>query len=281
MAAVFKDCDCVVTARRCIVYACDIEGDGVGTLVKIYTAVCRAAVILYLEGEAGITGTVGICHRRKDQIPQVGQRYNIARRYRSSVQGKSPCSRHGGDLDSNQAVGSAVIRIGKAKVGGGKGVTAVFKDRDGLVRSRRSIVDRSDAHGQRVGAGTVVSAVIYLVPDGCVVRAVGVGCTSVAQFAGSDIGSGYLLVPRYINPVRAVVVLKLASTLQCGDLHSGDRRVFYVAIGAEISQRQYRRRVFEHRYGVVRRCRRIINRSHRSAQRYRPGRPVLGAADQT
>ena len=158
--------------RRSVVHRCDVEGDGVGTLVKIDTAVGRAAVILDLEGEAGVSRTVGVGRRRKDQISQVGQRHNISRRYRGTAQSKSPRSRHSGDLDSSQTVGRAVIRIGKAEVGDGKGVTAVFKDRDGIVSSRRSIVDRSDAHRQRVGAGAVSRTVRYLVPDGGIVSTI-------------------------------------------------------------------------------------------------------------
>ena len=51
-----------------IIDRCDIEGDGVGCLVRVLPAVGSAAIVLHLEGEAGVIVPIGIGNRGENQL---------------------------------------------------------------------------------------------------------------------------------------------------------------------------------------------------------------------
>ncbi len=53
-----------------------------------------------------------------------------------------------------QAVGRAVVRVGKAKVGTAKGVAGVFQGDDGFVGASRCIIHRGHAQGHGGGVAT-------------------------------------------------------------------------------------------------------------------------------
>ena len=54
----------------------DVDGDRVRRRIEIDAAIGRAAVVLHLEGEAGVAGAVGVGRRREHQLAgrDVGQR---------------------------------------------------------------------------------------------------------------------------------------------------------------------------------------------------------------
>ena len=104
-----------------IVHRRDVDGQRIGALIEIDPAVGSAAIVTYLEGEVGVTGTVGIGHRRKFELTgiQVGLADKISGTDRTKVIGvaESAEPRQGCDLHGQQGIGRGVVSgIGKAKV---------------------------------------------------------------------------------------------------------------------------------------------------------------------
>ena len=77
-----------ICARRGVVDRGDVDRDRVGRRVEIDAAVGRAAVVLHLEGEAGIARAIGIGSRRELQQAgsDVGHGDELARRDRHVVE---------------------------------------------------------------------------------------------------------------------------------------------------------------------------------------------------
>ena len=66
----------LVGARRRVVDRRDVDRHRVRRRIEIDAAVGRAAVVLHLEGEAGVAAAVGVGRRREHQLAgrDVGQR---------------------------------------------------------------------------------------------------------------------------------------------------------------------------------------------------------------
>ena len=267
---VFKHRHRVVGRHRRVVDRRDVNRDGVGRLVKVDTAVGRAAVIFHLEGEVRVARAVGVAHRCIDHFAgyDVCDGNEVTSRHCCAVQTQRASCCHRSDLDLIQQVRRTVAAIAKAEVCCRQRVRRVFIRGDGLVGARRRIIHRGDAQRQSVCAGAIGRPVIDLESDRRVIRTVGVGAARVAEFAVSDIGRTDGLVQRHVRPVCAVAaVLQFAQALQRRDLHARNRRGFDVAVGSEVRQRQHGGRVFEYRCRVIGRHRRIVHRGDGDVER--------------
>ena len=60
--------DGFVSARGSVVYGSDVEGDGVGGLIGVLSAIGGAAVIGDLEVDGGVVVAIGVCCRSEDEI---------------------------------------------------------------------------------------------------------------------------------------------------------------------------------------------------------------------
>ena len=99
----------VLSHRRRIVHRRDVDRDGVGGGIKIDAAIGRAAIVLHLEGEAGIASAVGIGRRRELQQPAINVRntHRLPRRHRNVVVGQRARPRQRRDLHRQQRIGRA------------------------------------------------------------------------------------------------------------------------------------------------------------------------------
>ena len=160
---VFERGDGLVGARRRIVDRGHVHGHRVGRGIEIDAAVGRAAVVLHLEGEAGVARAVGVGRRRELQVARrdVGHRHELAGGDRDAGQ-RQACPRPGSVviLTAVSALAGLSLGIGEAEVGRGEGVGRVFERGDRVVRARRRIVDRGDVHGHRVGRGIEIDAAV-------------------------------------------------------------------------------------------------------------------------
>ena len=90
---------------------------------RIDAAVGGAAVVLHLEGEAGVGGAVGVGGRGEDQVAAASLTSDhVAGVDGDAVEGQGAGRRQGGDDHAQEAVGGIVDRIGEAEVGGREGV---------------------------------------------------------------------------------------------------------------------------------------------------------------
>ena len=90
----------------------DVDRHRLGRRVEIDAAVGRAAVVLHLEGEAGVGRAVGVGGRREHEQParDVGDRDELPGRHRHAVVGQRAGGRQRRDLDGQEVVGRAVVR---------------------------------------------------------------------------------------------------------------------------------------------------------------------------
>ena len=168
----------------------------VGRLVEVDAAAGRAAVVLHLEGEAGVAGAVGVGRRGELQQAggDVGHGHALSGRHRHAVELQRARAGQRRDLDRQQVVGRAVVRVGEAEVGCGEGVRGVLQRVHRRVSSRRSVVDGGDVDRDGVGRLVEIDAavgraavVLHLEGEAGVARAVGVGRRGEFQQTGSDV----------------------------------------------------------------------------------------------
>src|SRR5207249_988617 len=121
-----------------------------------------AAVVLHLEGQAGIAVAVGIRRRREHQLVggDVGHGDEVAGGDGAAVERQAAGARQRGDLDLEEVVGRAVVRIGEAKVRRIKGIGGVLQRGDAAVGAGGRVVHTGDVDGERVGGGVEVDAAI-------------------------------------------------------------------------------------------------------------------------
>ena len=149
---VFQHGHAVIARHRCIVDSGYIKANGVRRLVKVDATVGRATIVFHLEGEVCIASAIGVARRGIDQLAasDVGHTHKRAGRHRRTIQRQRARCRYCGDLDPVQAV-TRVVRVAEAEVRRRQNVGAVFRCRDGLVRTGRRIVHRCDRNRYRVG----------------------------------------------------------------------------------------------------------------------------------
>ncbi len=106
-----------------------------GDRIEIHAAVGRAAVVLHLEGEAGVARAVGIRGRRELQHAgrDVGHRNELPGGHGHAVIGERAGRRQRRDLHGQQVVGRRVVGVAEAEVGGRERVGRVFQRGDRLV----------------------------------------------------------------------------------------------------------------------------------------------------
>ena len=191
----------VVRAHRRIVDRSHIHRQRARRRIHVDPAVGSAAVVLHLEGECCIAGTVAVRRRRKFEIPpgNIRHRDELPGSDRDSGERERACDGNCRDLDRHQRVSACgrrrIGRVGEAEVRRGERVGRVFECRHHMVRADRRIVDRRDIDPHRARGRIQVDAavggaaiVLYLEREGCVGHAVGVRRRVERQVAGIDVG---------------------------------------------------------------------------------------------
>ena len=85
----------------------------------------------------------------------IGKADNLARcdsprHTRTRAEGQNTNGWQCRDPHIGKAIGRAVVRVGKAEIGGGKCINVIFQHRQRIIRTRRGIVDRRDVDGHDI-----------------------------------------------------------------------------------------------------------------------------------
>ncbi len=166
----FADRQAGAVEHRRIVDRSDIDGDGIRGRIEIDPAVSRAAIVLHLECETGVTGAEGIGGRGKTQQACVDIRDAdfLARRHGDTVQAQAAGAGQRRDPHRKKRIRRAVARVAETEVRRREDVGRVFWRRHRIVRARRCGVDfmHRDADGFAVGCSAVADDDVKAV-DAC------------------------------------------------------------------------------------------------------------------
>ncbi len=264
---VFQQRDGGIRARGRVVHRSHVDGHRVGGLVEVDAAQRRAAVILNLEGESGITRASTVGHGREGQqaTVDIGDRNALACRDGNAVQAQRAGARQRRDGDRRQGIRRGVVRVGKAEVRGGEGIGCIFQQCDGGIRARGRIVHGRHVDRHRIRNGVKVdttvrraATVLHLEGKAGVSRAVRICDGRKGQQAAVDVGDRNALPCRHCDAVQA----QRAGGGERGDSHGRQRMACgrVVRIGkAEVRGGEHIGRIFQRRHGGIRAVGRVVH----------------------
>ena len=149
--------------QRRVVDGRDVEGENTAHRVKVHPAIGRAAVVLHLEADGGVSRAVAIRRSDEDELARrdVAGQHEVASVDGHAVKGEAASCWEGRDLHRQQVIGWVVVGVAETEVCRGEGVGRVFGAVDGLANTDRSLVDVAqvdDITGVKRSAATVGGA---------------------------------------------------------------------------------------------------------------------------